>query len=79
MSKLDELIAKYCPDGVEYKELKEVVEYARDRIDAGEIDENTYVGVDNLLPNKQGKITWVRSSQQTFQRYDRKIWQGVQS
>ena len=29
MSKIDELINKYCPDGVEYKELGEVVEYIR--------------------------------------------------
>ena len=27
MSKIDELINKYCPEGVEYRELGEVVEY----------------------------------------------------
>ena len=25
MSKLDELIKEYCPDGVEYKELKQIL------------------------------------------------------
>jgi len=29
MSKIDELINKYCPEGVEYRELGEVVEYIR--------------------------------------------------
>lgn len=29
MSKLDELIAELCPDGVEYKALKEVCELVR--------------------------------------------------
>lgn len=55
MSKLDELIAKFCPDGVEYRELNEIAHYAKKRIDATEINENTYVGVENLLQNKRGK------------------------
>lgn len=55
MSKLDELIAELCPNGVEYKELHEVACYSKDRLDATEINENTYVGVENLLQNKQGK------------------------
>lgn len=57
MSKLDELIKELCPDGVEYKELAQVTEYAKNRVGASEVDENTYVGVDNLLPNKQGKVS----------------------
>ena len=55
MSRLDELIKELCPDGVEYKELNEIAHYAKSRIDATEVDENTYVGVENLLQNKQGK------------------------
>jgi type I restriction enzyme S subunit len=55
MSKLDELIQELCPDGVEYKVLDEVAHYAKDRIPASDVDENTYVGVENLLQNKQGK------------------------
>ena len=57
MSRLEELIAELCPDGVEYKVLGDVSEYSKTRIDASEIDEHTYVGVENLLPNKQGKTT----------------------
>ena len=55
MNKLEKLIAKHCPNGVEYKNLGEVCEYASFRIDANEVDESSYVGVDNLLPDKQGK------------------------
>ena len=57
MSKLDELIEKYCSNGVEYKELKDISTYAKNRVDVKAVDENTYVGVDNLLPNKQGKVS----------------------
>ena len=55
MSRLDELIAELCPDGVPYVALSTVAEYAKERIDAAEIDADTYVGVDNLLPEKKGK------------------------
>ncbi len=32
MSKIDELIAKYCPNGVEYKELKDIFKISRGRV-----------------------------------------------
>lgn len=35
--------------------LKEIAEYSKDKINAEELNEDNYVGVDNLLPNKQGK------------------------
>lgn len=55
MSKLEELIRELCPDGVEYVPLSEVAHYSKSRIHASEVDESTYVGVENLLQNKQGK------------------------
>jgi type I restriction enzyme S subunit len=55
MSRLEQLIAELCPDGVEYKKLGDVAEYASYRIDASEVNELNYIGVDNLLPEKQGK------------------------
>ena len=55
MSKLDELIAQLCQDGVPYVGLSVIAEYTKERIDASEIDKDTYVGVDNLLPEKRGK------------------------
>ena len=55
MTKLDRMIAELCPDGVEYKPLRDVAKYSSTRISATEIDAENYVGVDNLLPGKQGK------------------------
>ena len=36
--------------------LSSIATYSRDRISATEIDAETYVGVDNLLQNKKGKV-----------------------
>ena len=55
MSRLDELIKELCPDGVEYKRLGEIASYSSTRISSESITAETYVGVDNLLPDKQGK------------------------
>ena len=55
MSKLDELMQELCPNGVEYFPLGEIAQYAKIRIDAADVDETSYVGVENLLQNKQGK------------------------
>lgn len=55
MSKLDELINEYCPNGVEYKKLGDIAHYSTVRIDTSSIDTTNYVGVENLLTNKQGK------------------------
>ena len=55
MTKLEQLLKERCPDGVEYKKLGEVAVYSKTRIDASQLDETTYIGVDNLLPEKQGR------------------------
>lgn len=55
MSKLEELIQELCPDGVEYKSLSEIAHYSTERINANSVTAENYIGVDNLLPNKQGK------------------------
>lgn len=57
MSRLDELMQELCPNGVEYKTLGEIAHYARTRISASDVNESNYVGVENLLQNKQGKTT----------------------
>ncbi|WP_276819609.1 hypothetical protein, partial [Mailhella massiliensis] len=57
MSKLERLMEELCPNGVEYKMLGEICTYGKERIEASMVDENNYVGVDNLLPNKAGKIS----------------------
>ena len=55
MSRLDELILELCHEGVLYVTLGTIAEYVKERIDATEIDADTYVGVENLLPEKMGK------------------------
>ena len=55
MNKIEKLIAELCPEGVEFKELGEIAQYSRQRIAAADLNNENYVGVDNLLPNKQGK------------------------
>ena len=41
---------------VEWKPLGDIAEYSRERISAEELDPSTYVGVDNLLQNRAGRI-----------------------
>ena len=55
MSKLDELIRELCPNGVQVFRLEEIAHYAKTRIDCKTINEDNYVGVENLLQNKAGK------------------------
>ena len=40
---------------VKWLKLKELAHYSTDRIDSSKLDENTYIGVDNLLQNRAGK------------------------
>ena len=55
MTNLEQMIRKLCPGGVKFYPLDQVAHYAKKRIGASQIDETTYVGVENLLQNKQGK------------------------
>lgn len=56
MSELERMIAELCPDGVEYFPLHIIADIPVKRIDVKKIDEHNYVGVDNLLPDKKGKV-----------------------
>ena len=44
-----------CPEGEEFKKLSEIAVYEKKRISVDHLTEQTYVGVENLLPDKQGK------------------------
>ena len=55
MSHIDELIAKLAPAGVLYRELGEVATYSTTRVSASLVDSESFVGVDNLLPNQRGR------------------------
>jgi type I restriction enzyme S subunit len=41
---------------VEWKTLGEIAAYSKSRISFDKLDENNYVGVDNLLQNRAGKM-----------------------
>ena len=56
MSRIDDLIEQLAPGGICYRELGAVAAYSTTRVDAAELDATNFVGVDNLLPNKQGKV-----------------------
>ena len=53
MNRLEKLLRELCPDGVKVYSLSQVAHYAQKRIDASQVDETSYVGVENLLQNKQ--------------------------
>ena len=55
MPKLDKLVRELCSDGVQVFRLEEIAHYAKTRIDCKTINEDNYVGVENLLQNKAGK------------------------
>ena len=55
MPKLDKLIRELCSEGVQVFRLEEIAHYAKTRIDCKTINEDNYVGVENLLQNKAGK------------------------
>ena len=57
MTKLEQLIKELCPNGVEYKKLCDIAIYSKSRISSQDVDENSYVGVDNLLSDRGGKTT----------------------
>ena len=56
MSRIDELIAHLAPQGVRHALLSDVADYSPTRVDAVELDETNFVGVDNLLANKGGRV-----------------------
>ncbi|MGP9615227.1 restriction endonuclease subunit S [Brachybacterium sp. AOP42-B2-9] len=56
MSRIDELIRELCPDGVRHVALSEVADYSSTRVDAADLDETTFVGVDNLVAEKGGRV-----------------------
>ena len=56
MSRIDDLIAEHCPDGVEHRMLGDIAHYSRERVSADSLDETSFVGVDNLIADKGGKV-----------------------
>lgn len=56
MSCIDEMIAKLASEGVRHVALSEVAEYSQTRVEAVDLDETNFVGVDNLVADKGGRV-----------------------
>lgn len=56
MDRVRALIQELCPDGVRHPPLSMVVSYSDTRIDADDLDKTSFVGVDNLVANKGGRV-----------------------
>jgi len=56
MSRIDDLIRQHCPEGVDHRMLGEIAHYSRERVSADSLDESSFVGVDNLIADKGGKV-----------------------
>jgi type I restriction enzyme S subunit len=56
MSYFDKIIAELSRAGVRHVALSEVASYSSTRVDAFELDETSFVGVDNLVAGKGGRV-----------------------
>src|SRR6185312_15448555 len=56
MNRIDDLVQELCPNGVPHFPLSVVAEYSTTRVNAEDIDETTFVGVDNLVADKGGRV-----------------------
>lgn len=56
MSRIDELITELAPEGVRHVALSEVAEYSQTRVDAADLNKTNFVGVDNLVSDKGGRV-----------------------
>ncbi|PRB14766.1 restriction endonuclease subunit S [Microbacterium sp. MYb62] len=56
MSRIGELIQELAPAGVRHAALSDVAEYSQTRVDAATLDEASFVGVDNLVADKGGRV-----------------------
>ncbi|MDE5619607.1 MAG: restriction endonuclease subunit S [Ruminococcus sp.] len=56
MTQLENMINELCPDGVKYTKLSDIASYSKIRISADKLNKSNYISVENLLPDKAGKI-----------------------
>lgn len=56
MSQIDQLMAELAQKGTRHVAMSEVAGYSSTRIDAADLDETSFVGVDNLVADKGGKV-----------------------
>ena len=53
---LSGLIRELCPDGIPGFALGQVARYSPTRVECSELDANSFVGVDNLVAGKRGRV-----------------------
>lgn len=56
MSRLAKLIEELAPRGVRYAPLRTAVGYSDSRVNADELDETSFIGVDNLVADRGGRV-----------------------
>lgn len=56
VNRMELMINEYCPSGVRYVELGNVAHYSDTRLDSDQLDETSFVGVDNLVADKGGRV-----------------------
>lgn len=56
MSRIDDMLQELCPEGVEMVELGLVASYSASRVAASDVDSTSFVGVDNLIAGKRGRV-----------------------
>lgn len=56
MTNIHELISELAPQGLKHVALAEVAIYSSTRVDAVELDETNFVGVDNMVSDKGGRV-----------------------
>lgn len=57
MSRLSELIEELCPNGVQTIPVEEIAAVSKQRIASALVRRESFVGVENLLSNKAGKVS----------------------
>ncbi len=65
MSKIQYLIDELCPDGVEFKALGEIAEYSTRKIASSDINDEQFIGVENLKPNFSGFVSGTKPEKES--------------
>lgn len=65
MSKIQDLIDELCPDGVEFKALGEIAEYSTRKIASSDINDEQFIGVENLKPNFSGFVSGTKPEKES--------------
>lgn len=65
MSRIEQLIEELCPNGVEFKPLGEIAEYSTHKVASSEINDEQFIGVENLKSNFSGFVAGTKPEKET--------------